>query len=195
MLKILSRIILKLLGWHVDVTLPKEKKFVMIGAPHTTNWDLPIGLLCFWSVPVHITWVGKKQLFIGPFNYFFRALGGIPVDRSAHTGFIDQIAQQFNDREEMIFGLTPEGTRSTTEYWKTGFYYIALKAKVPICCAYVDFPRRTIGFGKMIIPSGDINKDFVQIKLFYQDKKGKYPEKQGPVRIKQKQQASDQDNH
>ena len=195
MLKILSRIILKLLGWHVDVTLPEEKKFVMIGAPHTTNWDLPIGLLCCWSVPVRITWVAKKQLFIGPLNYFFRALGGIPVDRSVHTGFIEQVAQQFNDREEMIFGLTPEGTRSTTEYWKTGFYYIALKAKVPICCAYVDFPSRTIGFGKMIIPSGDINKDFEQIKLFYQDKKGKYPEKQGPVRIKQKQQASDQDNH
>ena len=88
MLKILSRLILKLLGWHVDVTLPKEKKFVMIGAPHTTNWDLPIGLLCFWSVPVRITWVAKKQLFVGPFNYFFRALGGIPVDRSVHTGFI-----------------------------------------------------------------------------------------------------------
>ena len=195
MLKILSRLILKLLGWHVDVTLPKEKKFVMIGAPHTTNWDLPIGLLCFWSVPVRITWVAKKQLFVGPFNYFFRALGGIPVDRSVHTGFIEQIAEQFNQREEMIFGLTPEGTRSRTEYWKTGFYYIALKAKVPICCAYVDFPSRTIGFGKMIMPSGDINKDFEQIKLFYQDKTGKYPEKQGPVRIKPHQQASDQDHH
>ncbi len=195
MLKVLSRLILKLLGWHVDVTLPKEKKFVMIGAPHTTNWDLPIGLLCFWSVPVRITWVAKKQLFVGPFNYFFRALGGIPVDRSVHTGFIEQIAQQFNQREEMIFGLTPEGTRSRTEYWKTGFYYIALKAKVPICCAYVDFPSRTVGFGKMIMPSGDINKDFEQIKLFYQDKKGKYPEKQGPVRIKPHQQASDQDHH
>jgi len=194
-LKVLSRLILKLLGWHVDVTLPKEKKFIMIGAPHTTNWDLPIGLLCFWSVPVRITWVAKKQLFVGPFNYFFRALGGIPVDRSVHTGFIEQIAQQFNQREEMIFGLTPEGTRSRTEYWKTGFYYIALKAKVPICCAYVDFPSRTVGFGKMIMPSGDINKDFEQIKLFYQDKKGKYPEKQGPVRIKPRQQTSDQEHH
>ena len=192
MLKILSRLILKLLGWHVDVTLPKEKKFVMIGAPHTTNWDLPLGLLCFWSVPVRITWVAKKQLFVGPFNYFFRALGGIPVDRSVHTGFIEQIARQFDRQDEMIFGLTPEGTRSRTEYWKTGFYYIALAAKVPICLAYVDFPNRTIGFGKMIVPSGDIDKDFEQIKLFYQDKKGKYPEKQGPVRIKPRQQPVDQ---
>lgn len=184
MLKKLSRIILKLLGWHIDVTLPEEKKFVIIGAPHTTNWDLPIGLLCFWSVPVHITWVGKKQLFIGPFNYFFRALGGIPIDRSVHTGFIDQIARQFDAREEMILGLTPEGTRSRTEYWKTGFYYIALTANVPICLAYIDFPSRTVGFGEMFYPSGDIEKDFEIIKTFYQDKTGKFPEKQGPIRIK-----------
>ena len=186
MRKILSKIILKLIGWHVDVTLPEEKKFVLIGAPHTTNWDLPIGLLCFWSVPIRLTWVGKKQLFVGPLDTIFRALGGIPVDRSVHTGFIEQIAHQFDSRDEMIFGITPEGTRSKTEYWKTGFYYIALEANVPICLAYVDYPSRTIGFGKMIKPTGDIDKDFEIIKAFYQDKTGKHPEKQGPVRIRQR---------
>ncbi|MCK4834248.1 MAG: lysophospholipid acyltransferase family protein [Gammaproteobacteria bacterium] len=186
MLKVFSKVILKLIGWHADVTLPEEKKYVMIGAPHTTNWDLPIGLLCFWSASIRLTWVGKKQLFIGPFDYLFRALGGIPVDRSVHTGFIDQIAHQFDSRDEMIFGLTPEGTRSRTEYWKTGFYYIALKAKVPICLAYVDFPSRTIGFGKTFIPTGDIDKDFEIIKSFYQDKTGKCPEHQGPIRIRKK---------
>lgn len=184
MLKNFSRIILKLIGWKVDAILPKEKKLVLIGAPHTTNWDLPIGLLCFWSAPIRITWVAKKQLFIGPFNYFFRALGGIPVDRSVNTGFIEQIAKQFDEHEEMIFGLTPEGTRSKVDYWKTGFYYIALRAKVPICLAYVDYPSRTIGFGKIIKPTGDIDKDFKIIKTFYQDKIGKYPESQGPVTIK-----------
>jgi len=184
MLKTLSRIILKLIGWKVDITLPKEKKLVLIGAPHTTNWDLPIGLLCFWSAPVQITWVAKKQLFVGPFNAFFRVLGGIPVDRSVNTGFIEQIAKQFEQQDEMIFGLTPEGTRSRTDYWKTGFYYIALQAKVPICLAYVDYPSRTIGFGKIIHPTGDIEKDFEIIEAFYRGKKGKYPEKQGPVTIK-----------
>ena len=84
----------------------------------------------------------------------------------------------------MIFGVTPEGTRSKTEYWKTGFYYIALEAKVPICLVYVDYPSRTFGFEKMLTPTGDINKDFEIIKAFYQDKRGKYPEKQGPIRIK-----------
>ncbi len=162
----------------------KRKKFILIGAPHTTNWDLPIGLLCFWSLPIRLTWVAKKQLFVGPLNYFFRALGGVPVDRSQHTGFIEQIVQQFDEHEEMIFGLTPEGTRSKVDYWKTGFYYIALRAKVPICLAYIDYPNRTIGFGKVIKPTGDIDKDFKIIKTFYQDKIGKYPENQGPVTIK-----------
>ena len=184
MLKFLAKTILKLSGWHLDASLPKEKKFVLIGAPHTSNWDLPIGLLCFWSVPIHLTWVGKKQLFVGPLNNFFRMLGGIPVDRSVHTGFIEQISHQFDTREEMIFGLTPEGTRSRTAYWKTGFYHIALQAKVPVCFAYIDYPSHTIGFGEMLYPSGEIEKDFEKIKLFYADKKGKYPEKQGPVKIK-----------
>jgi 1-acyl-sn-glycerol-3-phosphate acyltransferase len=184
MLKILSKIILKLIGWRVDIALPDEKKFVLIGAPHTTNWDLPIGLLCLWSASIHLTWVAKKQLFAGPFDFFFRALGGIPVDRSVHTGFIEQIAHQFDNAEKMIFGLTPEGTRSKTAYWKTGFYYIALQAKVPICLAYVDYPSRTFSLGEMLYPSGDIVKDFELIKIFYQDKKGKYQKNQGPVRIR-----------
>lgn len=186
MLKTLSRIILKLIGWKTDVTLPSEKKFIMIGAPHTSNWDLPIGLLCFWSVPIRLTWVAKKQLFVGPFDIFFRALGGIPVDRSKRTGFIEQVAQRFDEHDEMIFGMTPEGTRSRTDYWKTGFYYIALKARVPICLAYVDYPSRTIGFGKIIHPSGNIENDFELIKDFYQNKTGKHPGNQGPVQIRKK---------
>lgn len=190
MLKIFSRTLLKLIGWKVDITFPEEKKLVMIGAPHTTNWDLPIGLLCFWSASLQLNWVAKKQLFIGPFNYFFRALGGIPVDRSIRSGFIKQIAQQFDEHDEMLIGLTPEGTRSKTTYWKTGFYYIALDAKVPICLAYIDYPSRTIGFGKIIQPTGDIDKDFEQINAFYQDKKGKYPENQGAIEIKKRPPAA-----
>lgn len=184
MLKLFADFILKIFSWQLDIRIPAEKKYVLIGAPHTTNWDLPLTLLCFWSVQKNIKWVAKKQLFIGPLKYFFRALGGVPVDRSAHTGFIEQIASQFEHHEEMILCLAPEGTRSKTEYWKTGFYYIALTAKVPVCLGYIDYPTRTMGFGQMLIPSGDIHKDFAQIKTFYQDKTGKRPEKQGAMRIK-----------
>ena len=189
MLKLFADLILKLAGWRVEVTIPEAKKYVLIGAPHTTNWDFPLALLCFWSVQKPIKWVAKNQLFKGPLKYFFNALGGIPVDRSAPSGFIEQIASQFEKNEEMILCLAPEGTRSKTQYWKTGFYYIALTAKVPVCLGYIDYPKRTMGFSEMLLPSGDIDKDFEQIKKFYQDKSGKYPEKQGPIRIKSQQQA------
>ena len=184
MLKTFSSTVLKLVGWRVEVKLPEEKKFVLIGAPHTSNWDLPLALLCFSSVQTRMTWVGKKQLFIGPLGYILRRLGGIPVDRAVRSGFIEQIAQQFAYHEEMILALAPEGTRSKTEYWKTGFYYIALTAKVPICLAYADYENRTVGFGKMIWPTGDIDKDFALIKDFYQPIKGKHPENQGLIKIK-----------
>ena len=173
-----------MIGWRVDVTLPKEKKFVLIGAPHTSNWDLPLTLLCFWFLQKKITWVAKKQLFVGPLNTIFRALGGIPVDRSASTGFIEQIAQQFSEHQEMILALAPEGTRSKARYWKSGFYYIALAADVPICLGYLDYPNRVMGFGTMIIPSGNIDEDFEKIKLFYKTKMGKIPDNQGPIEIR-----------
>lgn len=194
MRKLFADFILKLIGWHIDVSFPKEKKFVLIGAPHTTNWDALLAVLCFWSIQKKIHWLAKKQLFVGPFDYLFRALGAVPVDRSTSTGFIGQIAQQFNEKEEMILSLAPEGTRSKTDYWKTGFYYIALSAKLPICLGYINYPKRTLGFGKMLMPTGDIDKDFEQIKMFYQDKIGKYPEKQGPVMIKKKAHLKDEEN-
>ncbi len=164
--------------------MPAEKKFVLIGAPHTSNWDFPLAILCFWYVQKKITWVAKKQLFSGPLHYVFSALGGIPVDRSASTGFIHQIAEQIKNSEEMILCLAPEGTRSKTPYWKTGFYYIAQEAKVPVCLGYIDFPSKTLGFETLLYPGGDIHKDFEIIKKFYADIKGKYPEKQGMIKIK-----------
>ncbi len=184
MLKLIPKTIFKLIGWRVDVTLPKEKKFVLIGAHHTSNWDFPLTILVFWTLNLKAHWVGKNQLFRGPLGSLFTALGGIPVDRSAANGFIGQIAERFNHSQEMVLAIAPEGTREKTDYWKTGFYYIALKANVPICLGYIDYANRTIGFAQMLIPGGDIEKDFEQIKLFYQNKKGKYPEKQSTMQIK-----------
>lgn len=184
MIKFIPKTIFKLIGWRVDVTLPKEKKFVLIGAHHTSNWDFPLTILVFWTLNLKTHWVGKKQLFRGPFRYLFTALGGIPVDRSTANGFIEQIADRFNHSQEMVLAIAPEGTRKKTDYWKTGFYYIALKAKVPICLGYIDYGSRTIGFAQTLIPGGDIEKDFEEIKRFYQNKRGKYPEKQSTMQIK-----------
>lgn len=186
MLKTIAHLILKLSGWTIDVQLPEEKKFILIGAPHTSNWDFPLSLLTFWSLKLKVYWVAKIQLFRGPLYYLFSALGGIPVDRSTSHGFIKQIADRFNHSKELIIGIAPEGTRKKTEYWKSGFYHIALTAKVPICLGYMDYSTRTVGFKQLLYPSGNIADDMKLIADFYQNIKGKKPEKQGPVRFKKK---------
>lgn len=184
MLKFISKTILRLTGWQLNIVLPEEKKFVLIGAPHTSNWDFPLAMLVFASIDLKIHWVAKIQMFRGPLYYLFTAMGGIPVDRNATQGFISQIVDRLNRSEEMVLTIAPEGTRSKTDYWKTGFYYIALEASVPICLGYIDYSKRTLGFTQTITPTGDIEKDFEQIKLFYLDIKGKHPDKHSIIRVR-----------
>ncbi len=185
MLKSFAEKLLKLFGWEIKITLPKEKKFVLIGAPHTSNWDFPLTLMTFWTINLKIHWVAKIQMFWGPFHYLFTALGGIPVDRKSSRGFIEQIVDRFNKTDEMVLTIAPEGTRSKTEYWKSGFYHIAQAANVPICMAYIDYKKRTIGFTEILYPSGDITADMEIIADFYKDIQGKQPKNQGPVRVRE----------
>ena len=180
----LARLILKMIGWKLDIEVPDEKKFVLIGAPHTSNWDFPLALLAFWTLDLNIKWVGKIQMFRGPLKHLFTALGGIPVDRSAPGDFIKQIAEQFEQRDEMVLTIAPEGTRSKMSYWKSGFYYIALEAEVPICLGFMDYTTKTIGFKQLLYPSGNLDADIKIIADFYHGLTGKYPEKQGPIRIR-----------
>ena len=184
MLNFFSRSILKLYGWKVNVILPEEKKFILIGAPHTSNWDFPIALLTFWTLDLRIFWVGKSQLFRGPLYYIFTALGGIPVDRSSSHGFIEQLAEKFRQTEEMVLTIAPEGTRSKTKYWKSGFYYIAQAANIPICLGYINYKNKTIGFNQVLHPTGDIEFDMKIIVDFYSEIEGKRPQNQGAIQIK-----------
>ncbi|PCJ85235.1 MAG: glycerol acyltransferase [Thiotrichaceae bacterium] len=184
MLKTLSKTILKLTGWKLRIVTPKQNKFILIGAPHTSNWDFPLALLTFWTLDFKIHWVAKKQMFRGPLHYLFTALGGIPVDRNAPHGFIQQIADRFNQTEQMVLTIAPEGTRSKTEYWKSGFYHIAQTANVPICFGYIDYKKRELGFHKLMHPGGDIDADMKIISNFYKDITGKRPELQGRVHIR-----------
>jgi len=187
MLKYLSEKILSILGWKIDIVLPEEKKFVLIGAPHTSNWDFPFALLTFFTIDLKIFWVAKIQMFKGPLYPLFTSLGGIPVDREATTGFIEQIAERFNQTDEMVLTIAPEGSRSKREYWKSGFYHIALTANVPICLGYIDYKSKKIGFAKVVHPTGDIEADMNIIAEFYSDMKGKQIKNQGPVRVKKKE--------
>lgn len=184
MLKLFSKTLLKLAGWKLDIVLPDEKKFVLIGAPHTSNWDFPLALLTFWTLDLKIYWVAKIQMFWGPLHYLFTSLGGIPVDRSKSNGFIERIATKFEQTDEMVLTLSPEGTRSKSDYWKSGFYHIAMSAKVPILLAYIDYSNRTLGFSKVLYPSGNIDADMEIIAEFYKDIKGIRPQNQGAVRLK-----------
>jgi 1-acyl-sn-glycerol-3-phosphate acyltransferase len=175
--------LLRLIGWSVDVNLPASPKYVLAVAPHTSNWDMPIGYIAKSVIGIQDTaWVGKASLFKPPFGGFLRWLGGIPVERGGGHSFVDQMVTLINHRERIVLAIAPEGTRGKTTYWKTGFYYIAVGAQIPIALAYLDYGRKRAGVGIHFMPTGDIERDFAVIRAFYQDIKGKYPHEQGEIR-------------
>lgn len=169
--------ILRLFGWKIDKHSPVGvDKCVVAMAPHTSNWDFVIGKLAFISYGVKVKLLIKKELFVPPLGWFMRAMGGIPVDRKGHNNLTDSAVRHFNENETMFMVFTPEGTRSYSPNWKKGFYYIALKAKVPIYLAYIDYERKIGGFHSLFEPTGDVEKDIKAIKDTLREFKGKVPE-------------------
>lgn len=178
---------MKVAGWHFSVdNLPQYRKFVLIANPHTSNWDLPFMLACSYLGGLRISWLGKHTLFRGFGKPFFTWFGGVPVDRTAPKGMVQQVAEVFQKREELALAIPPSGTRRKTDGWKTGFYYIALEAGVPIIPTYLDWGKKRAGFGPAFIPTGDIEADFEVFREFYEGVKGKIPEWQSPVKIRAK---------
>jgi 1-acyl-sn-glycerol-3-phosphate acyltransferase len=173
----LSLFLLNIMGWRIEGGVPNLPKFVIIGAPHTSNWDFPIMMLFAFALKVKIFWMGKHTLFRKPFGVFFKWLGGIPIDRTRSNRVVAQLVQVFHENEKLIVVIPPEGTRKKVRYWKTGFYYIAKGANIPIVMGYADFRRKAGGFGPMITTTGDIEADMVKIKAFYANITGKYPDK------------------
>ncbi len=175
LLRGMSTAFLKLSGWKVEGSLPPGMaKCVLIAAPHTSNWDLPYTLMVSFVLRLNLYWMGKQSLFKWPFGPVMRWLGGIAVDRSKSTNLVAASAQAIRDAKGPLqLAVPPEGTRSKTRYWKTGFYYIALEAQVPIMMAYMDYSRKVSGLGPVFHPTGDIDKDMAAIKAFYAPFKGK----------------------
>jgi len=188
-LKLLAQIILRMMGWKTEGRVPDVPKYVMIGYPHTSNWDTFIGLVVFKAMGVRLHWVGKHTLFKPPLGWFIRLMGGVPVDRKDPRDFVQQMIDVYNASEELVLTLSPEGTRKKPEYWKTGFYRIAKGANVPIALAFLDYSRKVGGFGPLIYPSDDLEKDIKIIQKFYAPVKGKFPELQSEIRIKPKENA------
>ena len=180
----LARSILDLQSWHLDFTLPASQKYVLVGAPHTSGWDFLYTMLLSHSAGIQLHWVGKDTLFKRPFGNILRKLGGIPVNRSSRNNFVQQVVDAFNQHKELVVAIAPEGSRDNVPYWKTGFYYIALGASVPIALGYIDYAEKTVGIGPTLFPSGDLQADFDQIKTFYAGKLGKHPHRQGVIQLR-----------
>ena len=164
---------LKALGWRVEGETPSIRKFVIIAAPHTSNWDFPITLAVAFALKVKIYWMGKAAMFRWPFGGLLRWLGGIPIDRSRSHNVVDQSVQAFQERDHLIMVVPPEGTRKKVSYLKTGFYHIARGAGVPIVLGFLDYRRKAGGIGPTFFPTGRIEEDMLQIRAYYATITGK----------------------
>jgi len=158
-------------GWKIEGNIPYGlKKGVVIGAPHTSNWDFVYALAALHLMGIQLNYLAKKQLFRWPLSLLLRRTGGIAVDRSKNHNLVEAITRLFSEHDKLIMLFPAEGTRSPVSKWKTGFYYVALQAKVPVYMAYLDYEKRTAGIGAELHVTGDIEKDFSLIREFYSTK-------------------------
>lgn len=166
----------KCLGWTKNVTESHPDKYIICLAPHTSNWDFMLGQVYMRAEGYRINFMMKKEWFKGPLGSLFRRMGGIPVWRSKSMSLTDVLAE--TARQEQVFHLciTPEGTRSLNPDWKKGFYIIAQKAKIPILLYGIDYERKLIQCTRTVIPSGDMENELKEIKMYFKDFKGKHPE-------------------
>ena len=180
----LCRALLHVAGWRLINDLPRVDKIVIVFYPHTSNWDFVIGLLALFGLNVPVTWAGKDNLFRWPFAGIWRALGGIPVNRREHTGFVAQMTDEFRRRATMMLAIAPEGTRRRTDYWKSGAYRVALAAGVPLGLAFIDFAAKEVGVGGMLRLTGNVDADFAALRAFYAGKVARHPEQAAPIAMR-----------
>ncbi len=181
----MAKKILMLLGWQIIGQLPEPRKCVVVAAPHTSNWDFLYLFLVSKIIGTRIHWMGKEELFRGPLGPISRALGGIPVNRGKSTNLVMQMKQAFAENDELVLAVPPAATRRHTDYWRSGFYYIALEANVPITLGFVDYGRKHVGFGPSFMPTGDITADMDIARAFYKDIQGKFPANKSAIQLKQ----------
>ncbi len=186
MIGYLCRLLLRGLGWQLNVPQLEVSHCVLIGYPHTSNWDFILAMLAKGALGLRFHWVAKDSLFWWPLGPLMRALGGIPVNRRVSSGFIDQLAERFKRQPALVVVITPEGTRGFREHWKSGFYHLALAARVPVALGYLDYPRKQLGIGPLLELSGDQQQDLTHISAFYADKIGLHPDLAGTIAFRPK---------
>lgn len=180
-----GRLWLGLFGWKVEGDVSLHRKCVVVAAPHTSNWDFPFMLAAAHVLGVRASWMGKHTLFAPPWGWFFRGLGGIPVDRGAPQSLVTQMAERFRAADELILALAPEGTRGRVSHWKSGFYHIATESGVPIGLGFLDYERKLCGLGPYVTPTGNVREDMDRVRAFYQNIRGKHPELESEPRLRE----------
>ena len=171
-LRAISIVILKILRWQTRGGELPHQKFILIGAPHTSNWDFPLMLMVVLKLRLRVFWMGKHTLFPFPFSGLMKWLGGIPINRSASHNVVRETVRQFKENKDLVVLVPPEGTRSKVAQWKTGFYHIANMAEVPILMGYVNAEKKEAGFADFFYPTGDVEDDLEKIREFYHPIKG-----------------------
>ena len=180
----IARLLLKLAGW-TPVGVRPSRGSVIVCAPHTSNVDYLLMILVAWTQDMNLSFLAKSSLFKPPLGWLMRATGGIAVDRSAANGLVGQMAEAFRNNPDLMLAVPAEGTRSLTEYWKSGFYRIATEAKVPLSLSFIDKSTRTSGFGPEFEPTGDLKADMDRIREFYDGKIGLKHQNFGPIRLRE----------
>ncbi len=168
-----ARTVLFMMRWKVNGQLPDEKKYVLIAAPHTSNWDFVFFMLVIFKLKIPVHWMAKHTLFSWPFKWLMIKLGGISIDRSTKGDTVGTMTRAFSNSDRLVLTIAPSGTRSKTTTWKSGFYHIAHTAEVPIVCGYIDYQKRIVGIGPTFHTTGDIDTDIADIQKFYKPFSGK----------------------
>jgi 1-acyl-sn-glycerol-3-phosphate acyltransferase len=183
MLQAIAQGIVRLMGWRVVGEKPPPPRSVIIGAPHTSNFDGVMLIFAAIILRVNLRWLVKHSLYNTPFRPILKWSGAIPIDRSGGQNVVEQAAQILRSSEDIHLALAPEGTRKRTNGWKSGFYYIALRAKAPIYFGFIDYKLRECGIGGHMEPTGDIEADMQVIKAFYETKTPRFPENYGEIKL------------
>jgi 1-acyl-sn-glycerol-3-phosphate acyltransferase len=176
---------LRIAGWKTEGERPTRDRYVIIAAPHTSNWDMPLMLAMAFVYDIPVRWMGKHTLFKAPFGPFFKSLGGIPIVRDRPGGVVGQMVEHFENNDSLVLMVPAEGTRSHVDYWKSGFYHIARAADVPVVLSFLDFGKKVGGIGPSIELTGDFKADMDRIRAFYAGKQGHRPENVGVIRLRE----------
>lgn len=179
----LGRAFLRLFGWRLEGQVPSYPRFVALGAPHTSNWDLPVVVASAWALGVRMRFLAKREIFGTATGWLFRAMGGIPVDRSSPQGLVEQLVKTFAEHDRLALMIPPDGTRRRREAWKSGFYHVARAADVPVVATFADYARKRSGIAGAVHLSGDGRADMDAIRKLYEGVTPRNPEWTTPIRL------------